>query len=179
VLLAAALGLAAETRLSAAGEPSFSEYKVKAAFIFNFAKYVEWPPAAFSATTSPIVIGADSESPIFSELEALVRERRIGGRSLIVRACETPEEARSVHILFLNTAGEERFGTALREICNEGVLTVGDSEHFTEHGGVIGFIEEDAKLRFKINLKEAERGHLKVSSQLLKLAVSVERKDES
>ncbi|HEU5078874.1 MAG TPA: YfiR family protein [Opitutaceae bacterium] len=177
--LVVAIFIATETRLSGAEEPSFSEYKVKAAFIFNFAKYVEWPPAAFSNATSPIIVGVGADSPLYSELESLVRERHVAGRSLIVRTCENSIDAKAVHILFLDTASEERFAPLLHEGGNPGILTVGDSQNFTENGGIIGFVEQTSKLRFKINLKEAERAHLKVSSQLLKLAVVVERKDAS
>ena len=162
---------------AAAGEPSFSEYKVKAAFIFNFAKYVEWPATAFDDLSSPIVIGVNPESPLFGELELLVRDRKIGGRGLVVRSCESPAGARAVHILFVNTADEPRLGGELPELEKRAILTVGESARFTENGGVIGFVEESDKLHFKINLREAQRAHLKVSSQLLKLAISVERQD--
>lgn len=158
-------------------EPTFSEYKVKAAFIFNFAKYVEWPAAAFDDLSSPIVIGVNAESPLFGELESLVRDRRIGGRNLVVRACNGLAAAKSVHILFVNTSDELRLSSALLELESHAILTVGESARFTENGGVIGFVEESEKLHFKINLREAQRAHLKVSSQLLKLAISVERQD--
>lgn len=155
--------------------PRFGEYKVKAAFIYNFAKYVEWPPAAFADPAAPLVIGVGGESPIGEELENLLRNRRIAGRALLVRRCERVDDLRGVHILYLDTTEEQRLAGLLSAAAADSVLTVGDAPGFAGRGRVIEFIEAEEKLRFKIDLREAQRSHLRISSQLLKLAFSVRR----
>jgi YfiR/HmsC-like len=160
----------------AAGETISKEYQVKAAFLYNFTKFVEWPPARFADATSPIVIGVLGKNPFGDELEKIVRDRKVNGRSITIVQLPTGGDARSMHVVFV-AAGEQ--GVVEKQIgalIGAGVLVVGDSKRFLALGGTVTFTTDDDKVRFTINVAAAELGGLKVSAQLQKLA-SVVRRD--
>lgn len=146
-----------------------SEVQVKAAFLYNFAKFVEWPTDAFAAPNSPLVIGVAGDDSFARALEKTVAGKTIGGRAMQVRKVEA-SDFKFCHILFVPTNSSLSVSTILARVAGADVLTVGDSEHFAESGGVINFFIEDARVRFAINPAAAQRAHLKVSSQLLVLA---------
>ncbi len=149
----------------------FKEYQVKAAFLFNFSKFVEWPARKFTDGTSPIVIGILGVNPFGSELEKAVKGRHINGREVVVQQFDTPEAARSAHLLFVSASSDPSMVSALRALDGSSVLTVGESEAFTRHGGIITLVLEGDKLGFTINIESAGRAGLKISAQLQKLAM--------
>jgi hypothetical protein len=165
LLAVGALGLRAEVA---------KEDQVKAAFLYNFTKFVEWPAARFSDPTSPIVIGVPGRSPLATEVEKIVRDRTVNGRPIRVKSIGTAEDVPGVHLLFLPENEENRLPAAAWR--DRAVMTVGESPRFTEQGGIITFIRQGDKLRFDINMTAAERGGLKISAQLQKLAASVRRR---
>lgn len=146
------------------------EYQLKAAFLFNFAKFVDWPENAFAETNSPLVIGILGQNPFGQDLEKLVQNKSIGSHPLVVETLTSAAQARSCHILFVSNSEtphlREVFG-GLRKAC---VLTVGENERFVESGGMINFVIEGKKIRFEINDSAAKEAGLKVSSKLLSLA---------
>ena len=146
------------------------EYKVKAAFIYNFAKFVAWPAQKFADGNAPLVIGVLGPNPFGDELENALNGRQVNGRPVVVRQFDNPEAAKAAHLLFVSLNDEPRLRRALKEY---GVLTVGQSELFARSGGMITFTFEDDKLRFEINVGAAEQAGLKISSQLQKLAKNV------
>ena len=146
------------------------EHEVKAAFLYNFLKFVEWPAARFQETNAPLVIGVVGTSPITAALEATVRNRTINGRPLVVKAVKTPEEARAVLSLFVPGSEDERLEAWLTSLNGSSVLTVGESAAFAKQGGIINFVLDGDKLRFEINMDVARRAGLKISAQLQKLA---------
>lgn len=150
------------------------EYQIKAAFLFSFTKFVEWPAARFAGTESPIVIGLVGRDPFGPELALAVRDRRVNGRPVTVVVVETPAEAAAVHVLFVSDGAEKRLASLGKRL--PGVLTVGESEQFTRAEGIITFTIVDNKVRFEINVAAADRAHLRISAQLQKLAVAVRRK---
>jgi hypothetical protein len=152
------------------------EYQLKAAFLYNFAKFVEWPAARFEGADAPIVIGVMVDNPFEDELEKAINGRQAGGRSLVVRRVTSGEEARGVHLLFVPAAQEARFAEWTESLAGAAVLTVGESGEFSGRGGVIAFVREADKVRFAVNLEAADAHRLKISAQLLKLAVAVHRK---
>ena len=164
------LGLSA---LTLRGEVS-KEYQIKAAFLYNFTKFVEWPPASFANETSPIVIGVVGRNPFDRELEKILQGRTVQGRPIVVKPVATPGDLAATHLLFVPAGEETRVAPAAWQ--KSAIIVVGESEAFTAQGGTITFTQEADKIRFAINLEAAERVGLRISSQLLKLASSVRRK---
>jgi len=152
------------------------EYQIKAAFLYNFTKFVEWPAARFADDASPIVIGVVGPNPFEDELAKLVNGRKANGRNIVVMHLSSIPESGSVHVLFFS-AGETRpLGDMLARFHAAGVLTVGESPHFKAAGGMINFVPEADKIRFEINQSASEQAGLKISAQLLKLATAVHKK---
>jgi hypothetical protein len=156
------------------GEPAAKEYQVKAAFLYNFAKFVEWPSQSFPDATTPITVGILGENPFGDELEKLAGGRRINGRTILVKQVQSAAAARGAHILFVSAGEDGRFA-ALKDGLGP-VLTVGESDAFSRRGGMINFVFEGEKIRFEINVGQAEAAGLRISAQLQKLATRVWRK---
>ncbi len=158
-----------------ADTPVSKEYQLKAAFLYNFTKFVEWPTGRFADATSPIVIGVLDRNPFGDELEKIVKGRTVNGRAIVIKLVTTANEAATVHLLFVPADEEPRL--AATEVWKKAaVVSVGESDHFTVLGGTITFKPEADKIRFAINLESAEQAGLKISAQLLKLAIAVHRK---
>jgi hypothetical protein len=160
---------AADVRATAAGE-----WQIKSAFIYNFTRFVEWPDAALPVPSQPIVIGVLGQKELAQQLGAIVAGRNVNGRSIEVRAVRTVAEARATQLLFVAASEDSRYAAMRSELADSPVLTVGESPSFSVTGA-IGFVQEGEKLRFEINVDIAERSHLKVSSQLQKLAIAIRR----
>lgn len=165
LLLGAASGVRAE--------PVAKEYQLKAAFLYNFSKFVQWPPGRFADETSPIVIAVLGQSPFGDELDKLVRERLVNGRPIEVRPIASAADIPAAHIVFV-PAGSEAL-LAGGPVGGPGVLTVGESAAFTARGGIIRFTLIEEKVRFEIDQSSAEKAGLKLSGQLLKLATIVRK----
>jgi hypothetical protein len=155
--------------------PAADEWQIKSAFIYNFTKFVEWPEAALGGPAQPIVIGVLGDKPLAEQLAALVAGRNVNGRSIEVKPVRTASEARTTQLLFVTAAAESRYAAMRDELADSPVLTVGETPSFSVTGA-IGFVQEGEKLRFEINVDIAERSHLKISSQLQKLAAAVRRR---
>ena len=158
-----------------AEEPVSKEYQLKAAYLYNFTKFVEWPAPRFADELSPLIIGVLGRNPFGDELDKIVRGRTVNGRAIRVLVITTTEEMRTAHVLFVPAGEETRPEFAAAVVQHLALLTAGESGAFTHGGGVITFTQADDKLRFTINLTSAERAGLKISAQLLKLATAVER----
>ena len=153
----------------------FSVEAVKAAYLFRFAQYVEWPPMAADATFVIAVTGADD---VAAHLERLVPGMSVGGHRVVVRKITRATELDGVHILYI---GDEAFARtrALRARAVERpILVVTDNERGLDGGGVINFIEVERNLRFEISLNAADRSGLKINSALLSVAARVERRPQ-
>jgi hypothetical protein len=147
-----------------------TEYQIKAAFLFNFAKFVEWPAAAFNEATSPMVIGILGENPFRDELQRMIRGKFINNRPLVIKEFRSPAEATNCHILFISTSEKQQLPEILKSLHGTSVLTVSETGRFTETGGMINFVVEGNKVRFQINEAPARSAGLKISSKLLSLA---------
>jgi hypothetical protein len=146
------------------------EYPLKAAFLFNFVKFVEWPDEAFAGVRSPIAICVYGSDPFGDTLDNVVRGETVGERGLIVQRPESLGDLRDCHVLFVSRSERSRLPEVLSRVQGAPVLTVGDTDGFLKAGGVINFVLEDNKVRFQINPEAAERSRLKISSKLLRLA---------
>jgi len=150
-----------------------SEYQLKAAYLFNFAKFVEWPPEAFPEPTAPFTIGILGEDPFDEDLERTVKGKAVAGRRLVIRHVKALAELKSCHIVFISRSESRKTGRwreifkALGAAC---ALTVSEADGFVEAGGMINFVTEGTRVRFQINDPAARRAGLKISSKLLNLA---------
>lgn len=147
-----------------------TEYQVKAAFLYNFAKFVEWPARSFPMAGAPFTLCVVGEDPFGSDLEEITQGKTVNERKLVTRRVKKTQEREPCHILFISPSEEERLGEILRAVGNSSVLTVSDIEKFSQSGGIIRFTQDGNKIRFEINLDAAERAGLRISSRLLKLA---------
>jgi len=155
-----------------AQEAQPSEYQVKAAFIFNFAKFVEWPSTAFAKDNSPLIIGVLGENPFGGDLERFLRDKTVNDHPLTMRECRTVDEAKKCHILFISASEKRRLPEILKTLQGINVLTISETDGFIETGGIVNFVSEANKIRFQINADSARSAGLKISSKLLSLASS-------
>ena len=162
--------LALMLSFAAAGQAPNVEYRIKAAYIFNFAKFVTWPSGTFANADSPIVIGILGRDPFGAEIDQTVAGKAIENRRLTVKRLTEEDSLRSCHILFIASSERRRVPQILEKLSRANVLTVGETEGFTDEGGMIQFIQHENNIRFEINLEAAEGAGLKISSKLLQVA---------
>jgi YfiR/HmsC-like len=153
----------------------YIEEEVKAAFLFHFVRFVEWPQEFAPGPDSTIVLGVLGDDPMADVLERTIAGKRIDGRALTLRRFAGPAAVRPCHVLFLPTGRAPDLPRVLQELHGAPVLIVGDSPGFARAGGVINFFLEDDRVRFEINLAAAARAGLRISSKLLTLARVVDR----
>ncbi len=149
-----------------------TEYEVKAAFLYNFAKFAEWPADAFSGPEAHFVFGILGHDPFGSTIDA-VEKRTINGRTVQVRRFSDVQDIRKCHILYISSSETERLGTILRTLANASTLTVSDISAFVDRGGAIGFVVQDNSVGFKINTNAVSRAGIAIHSRLLKMAIIV------
>lgn len=149
-----------------AGGQTTDEYQVKAAFLFNFAKFVEWPPQTFKSPGDAMSICVLGPNPFGRSLDEAVDGKSIDGRSFAVRQVADIQQAGGCQILFIPSGQKKRPA----ETAMAGVLTVGESDGFAAGGGVIGFKLEGGRVRLEVNVGAAEQSKLRISSKLLSLA---------
>jgi hypothetical protein len=160
----------------AADAASNKEDQIKAAFVYNFTKFVEWPAASFPEKDAPIVMGVFGKNPFGQELHEAIKDRKVNGRALALRTIHRLEDIRAVHLLFIPAAADAQLAEVTEKLKGASVLTVGESDAFANAGGMIRFVLEGDKVRFEINMDSAEQAGLKISAQLQKLARAVRRK---
>jgi hypothetical protein len=156
--------------MTAAAQSRAPEYQVKAAFLYNFAKFVEWPSPSFPGPSTPFRICVLGRNPFGDALTNIVQGKSISGHAILSLQVQSPAEARSCHVLFLSHSDPETLRQSLDRLPDLPVLTVGESADFLPLGGMINFVLEQDRVRFEINLAAAERHHLKLSSKLLAVA---------
>lgn len=154
---------------------ALTETQVKAAYIYNFAKFVQWPAEAFATPQAPLVLCVPAKEGLGGALAA-IDGKPVQGRELQVRRAVKPDELKSCHILFVPEADAHATPDLLRKVGALPVLTIGEREGFATAGGGIGFVTGDERVQFEINPDAANRANLKISSQLLRLATIVHDK---
>jgi hypothetical protein len=160
--------LAANSAL--AQESSPLQYQVEAVFLFNFAKYVDWPAAAFTNAAAPITIGVLGTDPFGDSLQHVVEGKTINGRSFVIKHLATDAGLSGCQILFISDSEAARMGEILDKAAALPILTVGEDEAFAEDGGIINFVIKDGKVRLEIDLTKARKNGLTISSRLLAVA---------
>ena len=148
----------------------FKEYDVKARYLYHFAEFVEWPPAAFPTAESPVTIGILGTDPFGKTLDDLMQNEVAKNRKLVVKRYHRVEEVGACHILFISQSEERRLNEILSSLKEKSILTVGDTEGFVRQGGIIRFFTEKNKIRFQINTDAAKAAKLTISSKLLRIA---------
>lgn len=151
-----------------------AEYKLKAVFLYNFAKFVEWPDTAFSAPDQPLVIGIMDSGSFSDEAIQTIERNTVGPHPLRVVHCKDLRSMQACHILFLNCHDDLMIKSALRSLETRPILTVGEREGFIRWGGIINFHLAENALRIQINRTAAQQAQLTLSAQLLEVAIIVE-----
>jgi hypothetical protein len=172
------------------------EYQVKAAFIYNFIKFVDWPKEKVPDSNTPLTIGIIGKDPFGSAFDP-VEDKDAKARKVLIKRFKTFEELkkagekdkslldreiesmRKCHLLFICSSEEKSVGEITNLVKDHSVLTVGDVKGFLEAGGVTNFIMEEQKVRFEINVTTAKRAKLQIRSQLLRLAKKVIVKEDA
>ena len=156
----------------ATGKP-VREYDLKAAFLFNFTHFVEWPSEAFADSDSPIVIGILGDDPFGSVLEKIVEGETVRNRKLVIKRSRQVEDLKNCQVLFICKSEKNRLGQILSSLDDTSIFTVGDTDGFARHGGITNLFLQGNKVRFEINVQAARRKGLKISAQLLALGTVV------
>jgi YfiR/HmsC-like len=173
IALSIALSGAPEAFAQASDASDSSEYLIKAGFIYNFAKFVDWPSAAFAQPDSPIVIGILGTDPFGNLIDRIIENKKIGARGLVVKRLKWGtdlKELKECKILFVGASEKAHLDDLLQIVKTLPILTVGEAPGFAERGGVIRFVLEDNRVRFEINVEAAHQADLTISSRLLTLA---------
>lgn len=152
------------------GQEPAQEYQIKAAFLFNFAKFVEWPPDAFPNANSPIIIGVLGKNVFGHYLADTIQGKTVQNRPFVFKELKSASDAVHCHILFVSPSMSDDFPEIIKDLHNASVLTVSENDQFLKAGGMINFIIEDNKVHFQINDAAAKAAGLNISSKLLSLA---------
>lgn len=150
--------------------PSVPEYQVKAAFLYNFAKFVEWPAETHPSPDSPLRVGVLGKDPFEEALERTFKGRTAQGRGFTITRSDDPKNLLTCHIVFISITDRERLAAHLKPFEGRPVLTVGEMPGFARAGGHVNFYLQEKQVRFEINPTAAGRAGLRISSKLLQLA---------
>ena len=150
-----------------AGTQAAGEYQVKAVFVQNFARFVDWPTGTFTDARNPFAICVLGRDPFNGELELAIKGRTVNSRPFVVKRPARIQDARSCQIVFVSASERKHFDAILGGLNFAGVLTVGDTDGFIQSGGIINFVLEDGRVRCEVSAEAAARANLKISSKLL------------
>jgi hypothetical protein len=147
------------------------EHRIKAAYLYQFGRYVEWPAKAFSSAKAPFVIGVLEQDPLVPYLEQIAGVKKIQDRPIQIRRLSSATAIPACHMLHLPASlTPEIQAEVIRKAAGKNVLLVGDAEGFLDRGGTMQFVVEDNKIRVVISRKAAERAGLTISAKLLQVA---------
>jgi hypothetical protein len=149
------------------------EYRVKAAILYNIARFVEWPSGAFAGEGAPVVVCVLGADPFGGVLEDTLRGRTVAGRPVTIR--HVPDVVVGCHVVFIAYSEQKRVADILDRLGSAHVLSISDVERFTDRGGSVGLTTEGDRVRFHINTSAVERARLIVSARVMALASSIQR----
>ena len=147
-----------------------AEYQLRAAFLLNFARFVDFPAKSFSDTNGPLIIGVLGEDPFGSYLDETVRGEKVNGHPLLVQRYRRGNDIKSCQVLFISRSEADRLDQILASLRGRSILTVGDTDDFNARGGMIRLAIEKNKVRMHIKPEAARAANLTISSKLLRLA---------
>lgn len=163
--------------LAADASAALSEQRLKAVFLFNFSRFVEWPPSAFTAADAPFVIGVFGRDPFGSDLDDVARGEAVNGRQLRVKRVRTVEDAAACQILFIAQSERANLDEILAALARSNTLTVSDLDGAARRGTMIRLVTDHDKIRLHINVESARAAGLTISSKLLRAAEIVTTAD--
>ena len=175
VMTGVILGSAVASARQARGDVP-PEYMIKAAYLLNFARLVEWPRDAFISVDSPVTIGIVGTDPFGDALEQTVEGKRINNRRIAVQRLQWNQDLRRCQIVFISATDSARIGELTTRLAGLPVLIVGEARQLAARGATINFTIEDDRVRFEVNVEAARRARLTVSSQILRVATIVKEK---
>ncbi len=150
------------------------EYQIKAAYLYKFAAYVEWPPAAFADSSTPVVIGVIGADALTTELKNIKGNLTVNNREILIRPLKLGDSLSGLQILFIGRQESGRLKQLLDSVQSQPVLTVTEWGGAINAGSVINFVPVDDRIRFEVSTASAERSGLKISARLLGVAQRVE-----
>jgi hypothetical protein len=156
-----------------------TEYDIKAVFLLNFTRFIEWPVSDGVADNQPIVIGVLGDDPFGQGLDQAVRGERVNNRPLVVKRMTRLDDPVNCAAVFISRSERHRVGEILERLKGKPVLTVSDIPQFAEAGGMVGLVSEGGKIRLRINVEVAKAANLAISSKLLRPAQIVSTKKSS
>jgi hypothetical protein len=170
IVTAFALLPAPDLSAGAQASPRSPDYVIKAAYLYNFALFVEWPPDAFVSPDAPLVIGIVGSDPFGWALQRIVDGKRINNHRIGIERVQSVQDARRCHILFVGADETARLAEFAARLGGASVLIVGEADDVIKEGGAVSFTVQDNKVAYDINLHAARRARLTISSKLLNLA---------
>jgi len=147
-----------------------NDYQVKAAYLYTFTKFVEWPPEVSSDSNAPVVLGIVGKDPFGKSLTDLIAGKSVNGKKVVAKQFKEGQDLRNCQVLFVSTSEKNRLTQILGELNGSSVLTVSEIEGFAQSGGMIALVLENNKVKLEINLEAAARAHLKMSAKMLAVA---------
>lgn len=162
--------LVCSTIILSAQKPPVQGYQIKAVFLLNFSRFVEWPASAFPSDKAPIIIGILGEDPFGSYLDEVLAGEEVNGRSVIVKRFEDVDDIEVCHILYIKMKESEGMEKIIEPLKEKNTLTISDSDDFIKNGGMIRFVKVSKRIQFQINPEAAKAADIKISSKLLSLA---------
>ncbi|HXO87263.1 MAG TPA: YfiR family protein [Candidatus Acidoferrales bacterium] len=179
VVVTIAFGAFSPEPILRAQQPKASEFQVKAAYLYNFGRFVQWPDESGTDRHESFEICVLGTDPFGQALDATLAGGTIGGKSVAAKRITKPQDVDSCRILFISSSEESHLKEDLAALDKTRVLTVSDIPRFSERGGMIGFILDGNRVRFDVNLDSAQGAGLTLSSELLKVATSVRKVSRS
>jgi hypothetical protein len=165
------LGMLLQANWRTDAQPAaLTEYQVKALFLLNFTKYIDWPTEAFAETNSPITIGVIGQNNFGEDLAKAVEGKSVNGRKIVLLPLESENDWSKCHILFISASEKKRVPDIVAKVKALPILTVGETEQFTQQGGIVNFTKKEGKVRLEIDLNAAQSAKLQISSRLLNVA---------
>jgi hypothetical protein len=153
------------------------EYQAKAVYLYNFAQFAQWPAAAFTNSTAPLVVGVLGVDPFGAFLDDTLKGETVGRRPLIIKRMTADNDLRGIHLLFISQSEKDRVAAVLQKLQGQSVLTVADMEGFAQHGGMICLYMVESQIFFEIKPEVAQRAGIQISSKLLRLSRTAKSKD--
>lgn len=158
-----------------AQNPRPTDYQVKATYLYNFGRFIEWPGKVAAAQGGSFTVCVLGQDPFGPSLDATLAGETIGGKTVVAKRISSAEESGDCQILFLSLTDDSRLHKIIADLDKKAVLTVSDMSQFVKRGGMIQFVLEGKKVRFEVNLTATQHAGLTLSSELLKVATAVKR----
>ena len=162
--------------MQADGPGGLTESQIKAGFIFNFLRFVEWPPKAFGTSSTPITVCVVGDSPITALLNEAVAGKTVEGRAVAVKHLQPADESHGCHLVFVSAAEAHHSSRMLDSLKGASVLTVGEVAGFSQSGGILNFSTQDNRVKLELNLDAAAHANLKISAKLIAVSRLVNEK---